>query len=464
MKRFLLSIGLVCLLVSPTFAQMGTYYKPAEWLPHEATILQWPHNNLHGPWYREDVSPTFVAMTQALSQNETVWILAHDMNEWDFIVETLSDAGGVNWGNLMILTVPTDDVWVRDNGPTFVESPYDFAEYPDDNWYVLDWGFNGWGNDTPYELCDAVPATFADLYGYDVIDLNEMVLEGGAIVHDGNGTLMATRSSIVHPSRNPDLTEAQINDYLQTYLGVEQIIWLDGVYGQDITDQHIDGFVKFANDSTIVTMNEADLAYWLVDADDRALINNAQNLDGEPYNIVTLPLTAENVVTTYDLNLGYKGSYCNYYIANEVVIVPTYNDPNDQVAIDILQEVHPERTVIGVDVRNLYAYGGMIACVTKEIPEGVVPLSVFEAKASDATLGRPYPNPATDLVRFNLSNLHGIATLRVTDAQGKIVTELRIAPGESSATLDCSPWRSGAYNCSLMMDGAVIGSRQLIVD
>lgn len=457
MKRFLLSTALAFLLVSPSLAQMSTYHKPAEWLLHEATILQWPHNNLYGPWYRDDVSPTFVAMTQALSQNETVWILAHDVNEWDFIEETLFDAGGVNWDNVMIWNVPTDDVWVRDNGPTFVE-------YPVDNWRVLDWGFNGWGNDTPYELCDQVPHVFADIYGYDYIDLNDMVLEGGAIVHDGNGTLMATRSSIVHPSRNPNLTEEQINDYLQTYLGVEQIIWLDGVYGEDITDQHIDGFVKFANDSTIVTMNEADLAYWLVDADDRALISNAQNLDGEPYNIVTLPLTAENVVTTYDLNLGYKGSYCNYYIANDVVIVPTYNDPNDQVAIDILQVVHPERTVIGVDVRNLYAYGGMIACVTKEIPEGVIPLSVFEAKASDATLGRPYPNPATDLVRFNLSNLHDVATLQVTDAQGKIVTELQIAPGESSVTLDCSPWRSGAYNCSLIMHGAVIGTRQLIVD
>lgn len=456
MKQFLLSIGLACLWVLPTLAQIGSYHKPAEWLTHEATILQWPHNNLYGPWYREDVSPTFVAMTQALSQTEKVHILAHDLEEEEFIINLLDEAGSVNWDNIFLWNVPTDDVWVRDNGPTFVE-------YPEDNWYVLDWGFNGWGNDTPHELCDVVPATFADFYGYDYLNLNAVVLEGGAIVHDGNGTLMATRSSIVHPSRNPNLTEYEISGALQLYLGVEQIIWLDGVYGEDITDQHIDGFVKFANDSTIVTMNEADLAYWLVDAYDRALIYNAQNLDDESYDIVTLPLTAENVVTTYDLNLGYKGSYCNYYIANELVIVPTYNDANDQVAIEILEEVHPDRAVIGVDVRNLYAYGGMIACVTKEIPEGVVPLTVFEAEASDAMLGAPYPNPAVSGTTFALSApLPESAVLEVHDTRGRSVRRLVVSAGSNHILLDLSDVATGVYHCTLRSPKRNYGMQKLV--
>ena len=171
---------------------------------------------------------------------------------------------------------PTDDFWARDNGPCFVQDDQG-------QWVVLDWGFNGWGGDTPFDLDDDVPIVTAEQLNLPLIDLNAVVLEGGAIEIDGQGTLMATRSSITGEDRNPGWTEAEIEDYFATYLGVEQVIWLDGQFGgnEDITDQHIDGFVKFASGNTIVTMSNPDLAYWYVDAEDRIQIAQAENTEGD---------------------------------------------------------------------------------------------------------------------------------------------------------------------------------------
>lgn len=345
-----------CWIVPPDIL----FNMPSENEPHEGTWLQWPHNHLYGPWYREDVEPTFIAMTGALHSAESVHIIAYDSTERSHIVSVLMNAG-IPLDNIDFFIHPTDDVWSRDNGPIFV-----FGE--DNTLNILDWGFNGWGFDTPFANDDVIPDFVSTATGIPRVDLSLMVLEGGAIEHDGHGTMLATRSSVTHPSRNPDLTESQIEDLLTSYLGITQFIWLDGVYGLDITDMHIDGFVKFANDSTLVTMDSTALNYWYVSNEDIEIIYSATDTSGEPYSIVTLPLTQNNVVTTFGNDLGYKGSYCNYYIANDVVLVPTYNDPNDEMALTIIQGLYPNRTVTGVDVRNLYEYGGMIHCVTQQQP------------------------------------------------------------------------------------------------
>jgi agmatine deiminase len=223
---------------------------------------------------------------------------------------------------------------VRDNGPLLV---YD----ENDNLTILDWAFNGWGSDTPYSLCYVIPASISSDTGIPRIDLSAMTLEGGFIEHDGEGIMIATRSSVTHSSRNPNLTETEteIETYLTTYLGLTNFICLDGVYGQDITDHHIDGFVKFANDSTIITMDSTSLDYWLVTGAEINTIYNAANTEGEPYNIVYVPLTQNNVTIACGNNLPNKGSYCNYHIGNDAVIVPIYNDPNDSVALAIFKDV-----------------------------------------------------------------------------------------------------------------------------
>ena len=205
------------------------------------------------------------------------------------------------------------------------------------------------------------------------IDLNTTVLEGGAFEVDGDGVLMTTRSSILEPNRNPGVTQAQLQTVLTTNLGVTKFIWLDGFPGgqDDITDTHIDGFAKFGPSGTIVTMSNADLNYWGLSAADINTLNCATDITNAPYSFVRLPLTARNVVTKYGMNLGYKGSYVNYYVANTVVLVPAYNDPNDAVAKAALQKLYPGRTVVGIDVRNLYAQGGMVHCVTQQQPMAV---------------------------------------------------------------------------------------------
>ncbi len=361
--KFWSSCFFLSFLVSISMAQTVQYTMPEESEEHEGTWLQWPHNHLYGPWYRGDVTPTFVAMTNALQAGEKVHIIAYDNNERNFIQNRLNNAG-VPMTNIDFYIYPTDDVWSRDNGPIFVHDQ-------NGDLVILDWGFNGWGFDTPYSLDDVIPQSVSSALTIPRIDLSAMVLEGGAIEHDGQGTMMATRSSITDSSRNPGLTESQIEAYLTNYMGFTKFIWLDGVVGQDITDHHIDGFVKFANDSTIVTMDSADLYYWYVSNAEMDLIYNASNVNNKPYDIVIVPLTQNDVTTAYGSNLGYKGSYVNYYIGNDVVLVPTYNDPNDAVAINIIQTIYPNRTVMGVDVRNLYEYGGMIHCVTQQQPVAI---------------------------------------------------------------------------------------------
>lgn len=159
-----------------------------------------------------------------------------------------------------------------------------------------------------------------------------------------------------------------VESILQSKFGIEKFIWLDGQVGMDITDFHIDGFVKFYEGDTIITMQNEDLIDWGLSQADIKRLDDARDAEGNPYKFVYLPLTSEDVLMANGDNLGYKGSYVNYYVANEVVLVPFYNDPNDQLAKDKLQDIYPDRWVIGIDVRELYVHGGMIHCVTQQEP------------------------------------------------------------------------------------------------
>jgi agmatine deiminase len=363
-------IAIILLLCLGLKAQTIRYTMPEEIAQHEGTWLQWPHNHTYPPYYQDDLEPTWIEMTNKLVAGEKVHIIAYDAIEYNHIVQVLTNAG-VPLTNVDFYIHPNNDCWVRDNGPIFVfDSNGDLV--------ILDWGFNGWGNAAPYTLDDVIPQAVSSDIGLPYVDLDAMVLEGGAIEIDGNGTLMATQSSIINPDRNPSLTQTQIENFMTTNLGVTNFIWLEGVMGLEITDMHIDGFAKFHDSNTIVTMNSPDLIYWEVPADDISILYNAQNVNGNPYNYVYLPLTVNNVVTTWGQNLGYKGSYVNYYIGNSAVLVPAYNDPNDAVAISILQSLYPSRTVVGIDVRNLYSNGGMIHCVTQQQPNSQNSYGIIE--------------------------------------------------------------------------------------
>lgn len=356
--------GVLCALAltATGTARAQSGYMPEETARHEGTWLQWPHAYTYGRAYRDRIESTWVAMTRALVAGENVHIVVYDAAEQTRVRNVLT-AAGVALTKVSFLIRPTDDVWVRDNGPIFV---YD----RNDRLTITDWGFNGWGHDAPYRKDDAVPATVAGRLGLPRVDLNDVVLEGGAIEVDGRGVLLATRSSTREANRNASLSEAELEAVLADQLGVSKFIWLDGAPGgkDDITDMHIDGFARFGTPNTLVTMSRADLREWGLSSADADRLYRASDVDGAAYRIVQLPLTTRNVVTSYGYALGYKGSYVNYYVGNTVVLVPEYKDANDSVAKSILQGLYPGRSVVGIDVRNLYRNGGMVHCVTQQQP------------------------------------------------------------------------------------------------
>ncbi len=439
-------------------AHSQTYQMPAEDLTHEGTWLQWPHQYEYGITYRNRLDPTWVAMTNALVGNEKVHIIAYNSTEQTRITNLLISAG-VSLTQIDFKLFPTNDVWVRDNGPIFVIDA-------GGNLNIEDWGFNGWGGDYNYNLCNTIPASIGTSISIPVVDLNAiMVVEGGSFELDGNGLLLATKSSILTQTnsggalaiRNIGMTQNEAEAMFSQYVGATKFIWLDGFLSQDdITDAHIDGFAKFANDSTLVTMNNADLNYWGLSSTDIATLNSATDINNVAYNKVYLPLTQNNVVTTYGNNLGYKGSYCNYYIANNVVLVPNYNDPNDAVANAIIQGIHSDRTVIGIDCRNLYENGGMVHCVTQQQPTATSNAGLNNPTKGKIDIVQNFPNPFDKTTTINISLVED-ATVQVIiyNAFGQIISEpinAHYSMGDHSLTINAAHLQNGIYTYLLSVD------------
>ncbi|WP_166925295.1 agmatine deiminase family protein [Flavobacterium poyangense] len=345
------------------------YKMPDESEPHEGTWLQWPHQYQHGMTYRNDLDETWVAMTNALQETEKVHIVAYDATEKNRITNLLNKAG-VSLVNVDFKIHRTDDVWVRDNGPIYVRDAKG-------NLLIEDWGFNGWGGKYDSANCDAIPSAIGAATGVTVLNLNSiMTNEGGSVELDGHGVLMATKSAILsqkssnYSVRNKGMSQAQAESNFTKYLGATKFIWLEGGFSEDdVTDMHIDGIAKFAAGNKLITMSDSDLAEWGVKDSDIDILNEASNAKNEVYTKVILPLTQRNVITKTGKALGYKGCYINFYVANGKVLVPNYNDPNDSVANKIIAGLYPGRKVIGIDVRNLYANGGMVHCVTQQQPK-----------------------------------------------------------------------------------------------
>jgi agmatine deiminase len=339
---------------------------PDESETHEGTWLQWPHHYEYGLDYRNSLDATWVAMANALQSNEKVHIIAYNTTEQARITTLLNNAS-VPLTNIDFKIKETNDVWVRDNGPIFVKNS-------SGNIVIQDWGFNGWGGKYNSTKCDPIPTFLGTSLGKTLVNV-PMVCEGGSVELDGNGVLMATKSSIISQSpansvRNNGMTQAQAEANFKKYYGAKKIIWLDGGFiPEDVTDMHIDGIAKFVPGNKMVTMNNADLLTLQLTQNDINILFNATNANNQVYSKTYLPLTQNNVVTTNGTDIGYKGCYVNYYVANGKVLVPNYNDPNDTIANNLIAALYPGRTVVGIDVRNLYENGGMIHCVTQQQPQ-----------------------------------------------------------------------------------------------
>ena len=337
--------------------EMETYTIPHESEEHEGTWLIWPHQYTYGIAYREEIEPIWIQMTQALVPGEKVHIIAYNKTEKERIAQVLTDHE-IAMDNIDFTIAESDDVWVRDTGPIF-----GFDE--DDNLTILNFAFDGWGQKEPYEKDDDIPIRVSEDRDIPMATIDDIVIEGGAVESDGAGTLMACRSSVISSSRNPDVSQKKMEKYLQQYMGAENFIWLDGSVGEDITDAHIDGMARFYDRNTLLTVSEDDFfdLYENISEEDYNTLTSARNADGEKYEIVEFPLTEKNVE-----GLDYKGSYLNFYIGNDVVLLPVYGDTNDEKAIEIVQGLYPDREVVPINVTALYQYGGMLHCVTQQQP------------------------------------------------------------------------------------------------
>lgn len=287
-------------------------------------------------------------MTEALHTGERVHIIVYNWRQMRQVRRLLRERE-LDMSQIDFWDYPTDDVWIRDNGPIFV---YD----ENDELVVENWKFNGWGNKADWWYDDYIPIDVARDLNLNRVDV-DMTNEGGSVEVDGKGTLMAKRSSILNDNRNPGMTQDQAEKYFRQYFGVSNFLWLEGAAGLDLTDDHIDGTARFAGSDTIVTLERKEFR----NAKDYDVLANARNAAGNPYYIVHLPLSDKPVG-------DWRGIYINYYVGNEVVIVPTYDDPKDAEAITMLQTLYPTRDVIGIDMQELYLDGGAVHCVTQQQP------------------------------------------------------------------------------------------------
>lgn len=334
------------------------YSMPAEWRPHQATWISWPHKRDSWPGKFEPVEPVIVRAVAALSKSEAVRINVLD-EKHEAHVKALLD-GHVVAGNVVFHRFPTNDAWCRDHGAIFVRR--DCHEEP---LLALDFGFNSWGlKYPPFDLDNAIPRKMAGALGVPCWS-TDMILEGGSIEVNGAGALLTTEQCLLNPNRNPRLDRAAIEQNLRDTLGVRQIMWLgDGIVGDD-TDGHVDDLTRFVSETAVVTVVERDRGdeNYAVLAENRERLEQIR-LDGRPLEVIELAMPRP---------VEYKGdrlpaSYANFYIANRIVLMPVFDDPADQANQAILARCFPDRQVVPIDCTDLVLGLGTFHCLTQQVP------------------------------------------------------------------------------------------------
>lgn len=346
--------------MTPLKPKAAGYYFPAEFAPHHATWLSWPHKEASWPGKIQTIYPVYARFIKLVAEGERVHINVVDEIMKQQAIGYLHEAGA-DMNNIQFFMHPTNDAWCRDHGPAFVINPQ-----AENKKMIVDWGYNAWGNKyPPFDLDDNIPTLIANHYNVPVL-YPGIVMEGGSVEFNGRGTLLTTTSCLLNENRNPHLNQEQIETYLRDYYGVDHILWLgDGIVGDD-TDGHIDDLTRFVNADTVVTVVEAD-------KNDENYEPLKQNLDtlkklrlenGEPMNIVELPMP--RAIVYEDMRL--PASYANFYISNKYVVVPVFQDANDDKALDILQSCFPDRKVVGLNSVDIIWGLGSFHCLSQQEP------------------------------------------------------------------------------------------------
>ena len=350
------------------------YRMPAEWDPHRATWLVWPHNSNDWEPKTAAVHWCYTEITRLLIDGEAVCVLFADRAVEERACDRLRKAG-VDPGRIEKYRIATDRSWIRDSGPIFVvqdgrAGPAKVA--------VTDWRFNGWARFRAWRRDNQAPARIAERRGLDRFEATcgtaaaggplPVVLEGGSIDVDGEGTLLATEECLLgaRQARNPRLSRREMEQALCDYLGVRRVLWLGRGLAGDDTHGHVDGVARFVAPGVVAAAAEPDPA----DENHGRLADNLARLarmtaaGGAPLRIVEIPMPAP--VQFEGLRL--PASYLNFYIANRRVLVPTFNDPRDRIALALLAPLFPGREVVGVHAADLLVGCGAIHCVTQQEP------------------------------------------------------------------------------------------------
>jgi agmatine deiminase len=350
-----------------TFAPQSLGFRmPAEWAPHEGTFLGWPHELTDWPGKFAPIPWAFAEIVRHLARVEHVFLLIEDRAS-ESRVNSILKKSYVNLDNVQFLLVPTDRGWMRDSGPICVTNKTGEIVF---NHFV----FDGWAK-YPNHKKDAQAVTRANKTLRRKIFLpahngRRVVLEGGSIDVNGHGTLLSTEECLQSKTqeRNPGFTKRDYEQVFRNYLGVTNVLWLkNGIAGDD-THGHVDDLSRFVDPSTVVTVieeNKSDANYFALQ-ENLTLLQSMEDQDGKPLRVETLPMPAPVFFDKQRL----PASYANFYIANKLVLLPVFNDPNDRVALNTLHKLFPGREIVPIYCRDLVLGLGTIHCMTQQLPAG----------------------------------------------------------------------------------------------
>ncbi len=337
---------------------------PAEWEPHEATWLAWPHEKTDWPGKFAPIPWVYAEIVRRLARVERVRILVSDRDSEQQARRVLRKSGA-NLAAVEFFRAPTNRSWTRDYGPIFLKNGHGQIA-------ITNWRFNGWAKYANWKHDDAVTSRLARRLKLPAWEPTyrgrRIVLEGGSIDVNGEGTLLTTEECQLSPTqaRNPGLDRQGLERIFGDHLGVSHVLWLRcGIAGDD-THGHIDDVARFVNATTVIAVVEEDKseANYEPLQENLALLRKMRDQDGQSLRVETLPMPE----ALYFDGQRLPASYANYYIANRLVLVPTFNDPNDRVALHTLAALFPDREVVGVACVDLVLGLGTLHCMTQQQP------------------------------------------------------------------------------------------------
>lgn len=351
-------------------ADLHSFRWPAEWEPHDGTLVAWPVNQQTWPGALNQVRAAFARLVAVTAGFEPVWVLVSDDDAaaaHRLIGQAVADYGSSC--PVRFLDVPVNDSWCRDYGPMIVTQT--LSDLQERRARVIDWGWNAWGGKYAPWHQDARAATrVARIFGLQV-ERPPVVLEGGAVDGDGAGTILTTTSCLLNANRNPCWDADEAARMLGRYLGAQHVVWLpgDGIAGDD-TDGHVDQLARFADCRRVLVAQAHD-----EDAPEASALRAsmevlaaAKNSSGE--SLLPIPLRLPQ--PAYERQQRLPMSYCNFYLVNRGVIVPMFNDPGDDDALQVLQGCFPERAVVGVDATDIVRGLGAVHCLSQQLPAGSI--------------------------------------------------------------------------------------------